>query len=103
MVFHSSIAAAKGAVEGQVRAPGAEYALSGIRVNAVAPSITDTPLASGILGNEKQHQASAERHPLKRIGSVNDIAAGAAYHLGSSSSWMTGQILHIDGGLSVIR
>lgn len=103
MVFHSSIAAAKGAVEGLVRALAAEYAPSSIRVNAVAPSITDTALASRILGNEKQRQASAERHPLGRVGTVNDIAAGVTYLLGSSSAWMTGQILHIDGGLSALR
>ncbi|MGC9313941.1 MAG: SDR family NAD(P)-dependent oxidoreductase [Sediminispirochaetaceae bacterium] len=103
MVFHSSVAAAKGAVEGLVRSLAAEYAVSNIRVNAVAPSITDTPLASRILANEKQRQASAERHPLKRIGTADDIAAGVTYLLGPSSAWITGQILHIDGGLSALR
>jgi len=103
MVFHASIASAKGAVEGLVRSLAAEYAVSNIRVNAVAPSITDTPLAAGILSNEKQRQASAERHPLKRIGAVNDIAAGVTYLLGPSSAWITGQILHIDGGISALR
>jgi 3-oxoacyl-[acyl-carrier protein] reductase len=78
MPFHASVASAKGAVEGLTRALAAELAPK-IRVNAIAPSITDTPLASGILSNEKRRDASAQNHPLKRVGEVEDIAATADF------------------------
>lgn len=100
--FHSSIAAAKGAVEGFIRAMAAEYAPT-IRFNAVAPSIVDTPLAKGLLRNDKQRESSEQRHPLKRIGEPSDIANSAKYLLSEESSWVTGQILHVDGGMSSIK
>jgi len=100
--FHASISAAKGAVEGFVRSMAAEYAPS-VRFNAIAPSIVDTPLAKNLLRNEKQVDRSKERHPLKRIGKPEDIASAAKYLLSDEASWITGQIFHIDGGLSSIK
>lgn len=102
MPFHASIAMAKGAVEGLTRSLAAELAPR-IRVNAIAPSLTDTPLAAKILTNEEKKKSSAERHPLKRIGRGNDIARAAYFLLSDESSWITGQVLHVDGGLSAVR
>ena len=100
--FHAQVAASKGAVEGLTRSLAAEFAPS-IRVNAIAPSITDTPLASKLLASEEKKEANAQRHPLKKIGSPEDIAEMAAFLLSDQSSWMTGQILHVDGGMSSIN
>lgn len=100
--FHASISAAKGAVEGFVRSMAAEYAPK-VRFNAIAPSVVDTPLAENLLRNEKQRNRSEDRHPLKRIGKPEDIAGAAKFLLSDESSWITGQILHIDGGLSSIK
>lgn len=102
MSFHSSVSAAKGAIEGLTRSLAAELAPS-IRVNCVAPSIVDTPLASRFLSSEEKVEASAKRHPLNRVGDVNDISEAVKYLLSDSSGWVTGQILPVDGGLSSIR
>ena len=102
MPFHSSIAAAKGAVEGLTRALAAELAPT-IRVNCIAPSLTDTPLADKLLNTEEKREASAQRHPLKRIGAPEEIAALAAFLLSDDAAWMTGQILHADGGMSAVK
>ena len=102
MPFHSSVAMAKGAVEGLTRSLAAELAPK-IRVNAIAPSITDTPLANKILSNEEKKKTSGERHPLKRVGEAIDIAQTAAFLLDSDSAWISGQVLHVDGGLSSLR
>jgi NAD(P)-dependent dehydrogenase (short-subunit alcohol dehydrogenase family) len=100
--FHSQVAASKGAIEGLTRSLAAEYAPK-IRFNAVAPSLTDTPLAERLLNKEEKKQANAERHPLKRIGEAEDIAQMARFLLSDASSWMTGQILHVDGGKSAVE
>lgn len=100
--FHASIGAAKGAVEGLTRSLAAELAPE-IRVNAIAPSLTDTPLAGGLLGSEEKRRASAERHPLKRIGRPEDFAALTAFLLGDSSAFASGQIFKMDGGLSALK
>ena len=102
MNFHSSVAASKGAVEGLVRSLAAEFSPK-IRVNAIAPSLTDTPLAAGLLAGEARQKASAEMHPLKRYGNPSDIASAAVFLLNPSSSWITGQVLHVDGGLSALK
>jgi 3-oxoacyl-[acyl-carrier protein] reductase len=102
MNFHSSIAASKGAVEGLVRSLAAEFAPK-IRVNAVAPSLTDTPLAKNLISNEAKRNNSAEMHPLKRIGTIDDQVNAAMFLLKPASSWITGQILHVDGGMSALR
>lgn len=102
MSYHASVAASKGAVEGLARSLAAEFAPQ-IRVNVVAPSLTDTPLAKRLLRTDTQREASADRHPLKRIGEPKDIASAAAFLLSDQSSWMTGQIIGVDGGLSAIK
>ena len=71
-----------------------------MRVNVIAPSLTDTPLADKFLNNDVKREKSAERHPLKRFGTPEDIAAMAAFLLSDDSSWMSGQVLHVDGGMS---
>lgn len=100
MPFHSSIAAAKGAIEGLTKSLAAEFAPK-IRVNAIAPSLTQTPLAEKLLNAEAKLKAAEERHPLKRIGQPDDIADAALYLL--NASWVTGQILHLDGGMSTLK
>jgi len=102
MAFHASVASAKGAVEGLTRALAAEFAPR-MRVNAIAPSLTDTPLAENLLSGEDRRRAAAERHPLKRIGHPREIAQLAAHLLSDSGSWITGQILHVDGGMGSLR
>jgi NAD(P)-dependent dehydrogenase (short-subunit alcohol dehydrogenase family) len=100
--FHSQVAASKGALEGLTRALAAEYAPN-IRVNCIAPSLTDTPLVSSLLNTEQKKEANALRHPLKRIGTTEDIANMAAFLFSEKASWITGQILHVDGGMSSIK
>jgi NAD(P)-dependent dehydrogenase (short-subunit alcohol dehydrogenase family) len=102
MPFHASVGSAKAAVEGLTRSLAAEFAPR-IRVNAIAPSLTDTPLAQNLLSSEEKRKASASRHPLKRIGSPQEIARSAAYLLSDASAWISGQILPIDGGMSSLR
>jgi NAD(P)-dependent dehydrogenase (short-subunit alcohol dehydrogenase family) len=102
MPFHTSVAAAKGAVEGFARALAAEYATR-LRVNVIAPSLVDTPLAGRLLNNEKKQEKMAERHPMKRVGTASDIAHMAAFLLSPKSSWMTGQVLGVDGGISTLN
>lgn len=99
MPFHSSISAAKGAIEGFTRALAAELAPK-VRVNAIAPSIVDTPLASRLLNNEKKVEMIADRHPLKRIGNADELASAVTFLLDEKNSWITGQILGVDGGKS---
>lgn len=100
--FHSIVSTSKGAIEGLTKALAAELAPS-VRVNCIAPSITQTTLAASILGTQEKVEANAQRHPLKRVGSAEDVANAAAYLLSNESSWVTGQILHIDGGMSTIK
>ena len=102
MNFHSTVAASKGAVEGLVKSLAAEFAPK-IRVNAIAPSLTDTPLAESLLSTDSRRENSANMHPLKRVGNIDDQVNAAIFLLGSESSWITGQILHVDGGLSTIK
>lgn len=101
MPFHASVAAAKGAIEGLSRSLAAEWAPR-IRVNTIAPSLTDTPLAERLLASEDRKKSAAERHPLKRYAQPEEIAKLAFYLLGPDSNWITGQVMGIDGGLSTI-
>jgi len=100
--YHAQVSASKGAIEGLTKALAAEYAPK-IRVNCIAPSLTDTPLAQSLLNTEQKREANALRHPLKRIGTPEDIANLAEFLISEKSCWITGQILHIDGGLSAIK
>lgn len=102
MPFHASVAASKGALEGLGKSLAAELAPK-TRVNVVAPSITNTPLADRFLNNETKMEKSAQRHPLKRVGEASDIAAMTRFLLSDDSSWMTGQILGLDGGMSTLN
>lgn len=102
MAYHASIGSAKGAVEGLTRSLAAELAPK-VRVNAVAPSLTDTPLAEQLLNNDTKREHADARHPLQRNGSPEDIAAAIAFLLSAESSWITGQVLHVDGGLSSLK
>jgi len=102
MPFHSLVSTNKGAIEGLTKALAAEYAPK-IRINCIAPSLTDTPLASSLLNNEQKREASAQRHPLKRIGTPEDIANMAVFLLSENASWITGQIFSVDGGLSTLK
>jgi NAD(P)-dependent dehydrogenase (short-subunit alcohol dehydrogenase family) len=102
MNFHSSIATAKGAIEGLTRSLAAEFAPK-IRVNAIAPSLINTPLASKFLGNEKMQEAAKQRHPLKNYGQPHDVAKLAEFLLGKNASFVTGQIYGIDGGIGTLK
>ena len=100
--FHTQVAASKGAIEGLTKALAAEFAPK-IRVNCVAPSLTNTPLANSLINNEQKIEANAQRHPLKRIGESKDIANMVEFLLSEKASWITGQIFHVDGGMSAIK
>ena len=102
LTFHTQVAASKGALEGLTKALAAELAPT-IRVNCIAPSLTDTPLAASLLNTEQKKEANALRHPLKRIGTAEDIANMASFLLCQKASWITGQILHVDGGMSSLK
>lgn len=100
--YHALVAASKGAIEGLTRTLAAEWAPK-IRVNAIAPSLTNTPLAERLLREDSKKQAAAMRHPLKRVGEAEDLADLALFLLSNKASWITGQIMHVDGGISSIR
>jgi 3-oxoacyl-[acyl-carrier protein] reductase len=102
MPFHSSIAASKGAIEGLAKSLAAELSPT-IRVNVIAPSLTNTPLANKLLGSQEKIEAAGNRHPLKKIGTPEDIANLASFLLSEQASWITGQIFGVDGGLSTLR
>ena len=100
---HEAIAAAKAGLEGLVRAAAATYAGRGVRVNAVAPGLVRTPLAARITGSETALKASVALHPIGRIGEPDDVAAVLALLLDPASSWITGQVIGVDGGMSRLR
>ncbi|MBK8920318.1 MAG: SDR family oxidoreductase [Saprospirales bacterium] len=102
MPFHTSIAAAKGAVEGLARSLAAEWAPT-IRVNCIAPSLTDTPLAARLLNSDDKKEAAGVRHPLKRVGTAAEVASLAYFLLSESAAWMTGQVIGLDGGMSSLK
>ena len=102
MPFHASIASSKAAIEGLVKSVAAEWAPA-IRVNGIAPSLTNTSLAEKLLNTPDKIDAAAKRHPLQKVGSPEEVAAMAAFLLSPQAAWITGQILHIDGGMSAIK
>ncbi|WP_310395796.1 SDR family oxidoreductase [Hymenobacter sp.] len=103
MSFHASIATAKAAVEGLTRALAAEYAASNVRVNCIAPSLTNTPLAAALLSSPEKVEAGGKRHPLQRIGQPEDLAYTASFLLSDHSSFVTGQTLAVDGGMGKLK
>lgn len=100
---HEAIAAAKAGVEGLTRSAAATGARSGLRVNAVAPGLVDTPLAKDITSNAAMRTASEKMHPLGRIGQPDEVAQAIAYLLSPQASWISGQIIGVDGGLAQLR
>ena len=102
MPFHSSISSSKGAIEGLTRSLAAEFAPK-IRVNSIAPSIVKTNLSEKFLNSDLKIEKASERHPLGRIGKVEEISKLAAYLLSDDSRWVTGQVINIDGGIGSIR
>jgi NAD(P)-dependent dehydrogenase (short-subunit alcohol dehydrogenase family) len=100
--FHASISMAKAAIEGLTMALAAEWAPS-IRVNAVAPSLTDSPLSERFLSTPEKTEAAKNRNPMKKVGSPQEIAEAICFLLNDSSSWMTGQVLTTDGGYGKLR
>ena len=103
MSFHTSIATAKAAVEGLTRALAAEYAASNVRVNCIAPSLTNTPLAAALLNSPEKIEAGGKRHPLQRIGQPEDLAYTASFLLSDHSSFVTGQTMAVDGGMGKLK
>jgi 3-oxoacyl-[acyl-carrier protein] reductase len=102
MPFHASVAAAKGAVEGLTRSLAAEWAPA-IRVNAIAPSLVRTPLAERLVNTPEKEAQSASRHALGRIGEPSDVASAACFLLSEESSWVSGQVWSVDGGMSRLK
>lgn len=101
MPFHTSVAAAKGAIEGFAKAFAAEYAPK-VRMNVIAPSLTDTPLADKFLNSEEKKEKAALRNPMKKVGTPQDIAQMTAFLLSEQSNWITGQVFAVDGGMSTL-
>jgi NAD(P)-dependent dehydrogenase (short-subunit alcohol dehydrogenase family) len=102
MQFHTSIAAAKGAIEGFARSLAAEYAPS-FRVNVIAPSLVNSQLADNLLSSEDKKEKMDKKHPLKRVGEPKDIGKIASFLLSDDSSWITGQVLGVNGGMGSIN
>ena len=102
MPFHTSVAASKAAIEGFAKAFAAEFAPK-IRINVVAPSLTHTPLADKFLNNDLKMEKASERHPLKRVGQPEDLANMVSFLLSDKSSWITGQVFGVDGGMSSLK
>ena len=100
--FHTQVSASKGAVEGLTKALAAELAPK-IRVNCIALSLTDTPLASSLINTDAKREANAQRHPLKKLGTASDAAHLTEFLLSEKSGWITGQVFHLDGGMSALR
>lgn len=100
---HEAIVAAKAGIEGLVRSAASTYARKGIRFNAVAPGLTETPLTSRITSVESSRKKSESMHALGRLGTPSDIASAVEWLLSPNNSWVTGQVLAVDGGLSSVR
>jgi NAD(P)-dependent dehydrogenase (short-subunit alcohol dehydrogenase family) len=100
---HEAIAAAKAGVSGLVLSAAATYASRGIRVNGVAPGLVRTPLTQKLLSSETGEKASIAMHPLQRVGEPRDVASLIHWLIDPANTWVTGQILGVDGGLSTVR
>ena len=102
MPYHSSISLCKSAIEGLCRSLAAEWSPK-VRVNCVAPSVVQTKLSTRLFRTESQVEQMNSRHPLQKVGQPKNIADAIEFLLSDKSSWMTGQVLHVDGGLSTIK
>jgi NAD(P)-dependent dehydrogenase (short-subunit alcohol dehydrogenase family) len=102
MPYHSSISLCKSAIEGLCRSLAAEWSPN-VRVNCVAPSVVQTKLSTRLFRTESQVEQMNSRHPLQKVGQPKNIADAIEFLLSDKSSWMTGQVLHVDGGLSTIK
>lgn len=100
---HEAIAAAKAGITGLALSAAATYAAKNIRVNVVAPGLTRTPMTSRLTQNEASYKASLQMHPLGRLGEPDDISRAIAFFLDPCNSWVTGQVLAVDGGLSTLK
>jgi NAD(P)-dependent dehydrogenase (short-subunit alcohol dehydrogenase family) len=103
MINHEAIAAAKAGVVGLAQSAAATYARYNIRVNCVAPGLIRTPLTASLTTNESTLKASVALHPLGRIGEPEEVASAIAWFLAPENSWVTGQVLAVDGGLSRLQ
>ncbi len=103
MTFHASVSIAKSGVEGLTKSLSAEWAVHKIRVNAIAPSLTDTPLANKLLNSEEKKETAGKRHPLGRVGNAEEVAQMANFLLSEKSTWITGQIVGVDGGMGTLK
>lgn len=102
MPFHASIAMAKGAIEGLTRSLAAELAPA-IRVNCIAPSLTATTMADRFINTQEKMEASEKRNPLKKVGAASELADAISFLLTEKSSWITGQVLAVDGGMGTLK
>ena len=100
---HEAIAAAKAGIIGLTVSAAATYAPQNLRVNAVAPGLTETPLTATITNNETSRKFSESMHALGRIGKPEDVARAIVFLLNPQNSWITGQVIAVDGGLSRVR
>jgi NAD(P)-dependent dehydrogenase (short-subunit alcohol dehydrogenase family) len=103
MPFHASIAAAKAGVEGLTLSLAAEWATHKIRVNAIAPSLTDTSLSTQLLNTDEKRESAARRHPLQQVGDAHEMAAAVKFLLSDQATWITGQVIGIDGGMGTLK
>ncbi len=100
---HEAIAAAKAGIEGLVRSAAASYAAQGLRINAIAPGLTETPLTAAITASTQLRSSLIQQHPLGRLGTADDQVAAIIWLLSDAASWITGQVLGVDGGYGAIR